>query len=104
MRDNDDLRADREIVAEMLGSQPSLDTVGSSRPDKRSQIQYSVKDRSQVCENDRFLVQKKVKVEALPETMRSAARVPDVKHMETKIITSAAEVHEAYLQRISEIR
>jgi hypothetical protein len=57
---------DREIditPAEMGNNRPITTRAGQT-------IQYSVKERSQCLENDRFLITKKVNVAALPDTMK----------------------------------
>ena len=53
-------------------------------------------------ENDRFLLTKKVIVDKLPETMGTRPNVNS--HGPVKIERSAAEVHEAYLSKVQEIR
>lgn len=53
-------------------------------------------------ENDRFMVTKKVVVDRLPETV---GRNPDVNDQApVKIERSAADVHEAYIKRVKEMR
>lgn len=66
-------------------------------------IQYSVKERSQCLENDRFLITKKVNVAALPDTMKKQPDVP-LDKIETKIERTAQEAHETYLKRIQQLR
>ena len=55
-------------------------------------------------ENDRFLLQKKVNVAQLPDPSNKVPTIQDPALMTTTVEQSAAEVHEAYLSKIVEIR
>ena len=62
-----------------------------------------MKERTQCLENDRFLITKKVRVEALPDTIRQGLDVP-LDKISTKIERTAEEAHQAYLFKIQQLR
>ena len=91
LRRNDDLglpnaMIDREIMAELV-----LTTFSK----KINQSQYTVKERTQCIDADRFLITKKVNPSALPDPSRLQPVIND--QFRTKIEKTAAEMHEAYL-------
>ena len=79
-------------MAEFMGADDAM------RGANKSGAQYTTKDRTQCIDNDRFLVTKKVNVQALPEHMKKPLEISD--HIETRIEVSAKDVHEQYLVRI----
>ena len=91
---------DREIDMHM-DSRDSADNSMQKRGVGGGQsVQYTTKERTQIMEFDRYMVQKKVQIEKLPDPMGrklvANARGP------IKVEKSAAEAHEEYLQLIQE--
>lgn len=66
------------------------------------QIKFSKKERSQIMENDRFMMTKKVIVDKLPDTNGIRPKINTLAPIFVE--RSAADVHEAYLQKVQELR
>jgi len=58
-------------------------------------MKFSTKDKSQIMENDRYLLTKKVIIDKLPDT--NGLRPKIGLNSPARVEVSAAEVHEVYL-------